>query len=110
MHKLMLPLLLALGAVAALAAGPARAAPVEDVVAACDKMADEKPGSCRYTVTKDGLGGCTRNGCFFCPADGKRQCYPMRSSSQGGSHVEVGPVKMACDRDRDGWCRQARVS
>ena len=48
---------------------PARAASVDEVVAACDKMADAKPGSCNYTTDDKGLGGCTRNGSFYCPAD-----------------------------------------
>jgi hypothetical protein len=40
---------------------PARAVSVDEVVAACDKMADAKPGSCNYTTDDKGLGGCTRN-------------------------------------------------
>ena len=106
MRKILTPALLALGLFAVVAL-PVGAAPVEDVVAACDRMDEAKPGSCRYTVTKDGLGGCTRNGCFFCPADGSRQCYPMRTSGKS-NQVGLDGVRMQCDRLADGWCKQAR--
>ena len=72
---------------------PASAASVEEVVAACDKMDAAKPGSCRYTTDDKGLGGCTRNGCFYCPADGSRQCHA------DGTDVDAGPA----GRKRAGW-------
>lgn len=108
MHKFMTSALFALGLCTASAALPAMAAPVEQVVAACDRMDAEKPGSCRYTVTKDGLGGCTRNGCFFCPVDGSRQCYAMRTSGKG-PRLDIGGVQMKCDPGAGGWCGQTRV-
>jgi hypothetical protein len=57
---------------------PASAADVSAIVAACDSMAAESPGSCSYSVNKDSgdISGCiTKNStCFYCPADGKHQC------------------------------------
>jgi hypothetical protein len=84
---------------------PARAASVDEVVAACDKMADAKPGSCNYTTDDKGLGGCTRNGCFYCPADGSRQCHATRVVGGKGKNVHIGGLKMACARGDEGWCK-----
>lgn len=65
---------------------PASAASVDDVTAACDKMAAEKSGSCGYTINKAGdINGCSQNSCFYCPNDGKRECIAVR---QGG-HVNT---------------------
>ncbi|NWG54247.1 MAG: hypothetical protein HXY28_11050 [Hydrogenophilaceae bacterium] len=60
-----------------------RQAPVEAVVAACDRMAAENPGSCDYSIQGNALVGCTSGGtCFTCPADGSRTCTvtPARAS------------------------------
>ncbi|QNP41721.1 hypothetical protein [Lysobacter solisilvae (ex Woo and Kim 2020)] len=105
MRKIMTLALLAVGLVV-LTANPAQAAPVEAVVAACDKMDAEKPGSCSYTVDSGGLHGCTKNGCFTCPVDGSRQCHAMRTSGKR-SHVEIGSVQMKCEPVINGWCKQA---
>jgi hypothetical protein len=41
-----------------------------DVLAACDRMAREKDGSCGYTKDDHGnIEGCTSNVCFVCPRD-----------------------------------------
>jgi hypothetical protein len=85
-----------------------RAASVEQVVAACDKMADAKPGSCNYVADDKGLGGCTRNGCFYCPADGSRQCHATRSAGKTRGPnvvVKVGTVKFSCNSQAEGWCK-----
>ncbi len=66
---------------------PAHAAPVEQVVAACDKMDAANPGSCSYTVDSGGLHGCTANTCFVCPIDGSRQCH---AAARNGSKGRVG--------------------
>lgn len=88
-----------------LAALPANAAKVEDVVAACDKMAAEKPGSCNYVTDDKGLGGCTRNGCFYCPADGSRQCHATRmGGGNKGKDISIGAIRLACSRGEEGWC------
>ena len=52
---------------------PASAAPIGAVVKACDRT----PG-CNYTLNKAGdLSGCSKHACFYCPNDGKRQCFPV---------------------------------
>jgi hypothetical protein len=93
---------------------PARAASVEQVVAACDKMDAEKPGSCSLAATDNGLGGCTKNGCFFCPADGSRQCHATRAGGKPGKPgkpgeadvvVTVGKIQLKCNRQDEGWCK-----
>lgn len=95
---------------------PARAASVEEVVAACDKMADEKPGSCNYTTDDKGLGGCTRTVCFYCPADGSRQCHATRVGGQPGKTgktdivVKVGTISLSCNRQDEGWCKYPSAS
>jgi hypothetical protein len=94
------------GLLLAMFAQPAQAARVEDVVAACDKMAAEKPGSCNYTTDDKGLGGCTRNGCFYCPADGSRQCHATRvGGGNKASIVTLGKIEMKCSRRDEGWCK-----
>ncbi len=52
---------------------PASAAPIGAVVKACDRTA-----GCNYNVNnKNGdLSGCSKHACFYCPNDGKRQCFP----------------------------------
>ena len=56
-------------------------APVEEVIGECDQMIEENEQSCGYDVGDNGLYGCSVDGngnadvCFFCPADGSRQCY-----------------------------------
>jgi len=90
---------------------PASAASVEEVVAACDKMDAAKPGSCRYTTDDKGLGGCTRNGCFYCPADGSRQCHATRTTAKPPTSgkpefvVKIGSIHLACNRQEEGWCK-----
>jgi len=104
MHKFMVSAFVAALVVSSFAFSPAaRAASVEQVVAACDKMAEANPGSCNYVATDNGLGGCTKNGCFYCPADGSRQCHATLVKGKT-SIVHVGPLKMACNRQDEGWC------
>jgi hypothetical protein len=59
----------------------AKAATVDQIVAACDRMNNAKSGSCSYKTyqkTVQGLSGCTAgNVCFDCPADGKRLCFAV---------------------------------
>ena len=83
---------------------PARAASVDEVVAACDKMADAKPGSCNYTTDDKGLGGCTRNGCFYCPADGSRQCHATRVAGKSKG-VHIAGIRLSCEKGDEGWCK-----
>lgn len=62
------------------------AAPIKDVLAACDKMADKKKGSCGYTINKDNgdISGCaTGSDCFYCANDGKRECIKVRKQASG---------------------------
>jgi hypothetical protein len=80
-------LALAVVVIVSVPAAPAAAASVEAVIAACDKMAADKPGSCSYEIKGNGIHGCTGNTCFDCPADGKRQCHAARVKGQ------TGPVK-----------------
>ena len=102
------PLMLLAVVVFSSAAG---AASVEEVVAACDKMDAAKPGSCRYTTDDKGLGGCTRNGCFYCPADGSRQCHATRTTAKPPTSgkpefvVKIGSIHLACNRQDEGWCK-----
>jgi hypothetical protein len=65
-------------------------ASVDDVVAACDRMAEQNPGSCDYKIEGNELRGCTKNVCFRCPADGKRLCFAVSQSGTVGD-VEVKP-------------------
>ena len=61
---------------------PASAAPVDDVIRACDRTA-----GCNYKIEGNGISGCSPNACFRCPADGSRQCsqVPQQSRTQPGS-------------------------
>lgn len=59
-------------------AAPVSAAPVEKVLAACDRTA-----GCGYSAGDNGdIVGCskTSNTCFYCPADGSRQCISVRKT------------------------------
>lgn len=70
----------------------ASAAPVSDVLGACDKLA--KQGQCSYTINdKNGdISGCTKSSsCFYCPNDGKRQCFQVR---QGDTRPVPGPDRL----------------
>lgn len=106
MRKIMIPALFALGLSAVFTTLPAYAAPVEAVVAACDRMDAAKPGSCSYTVDSGGLHGCTKNGCFTCPVDGSRQCHSVRKSGKN-PYVEIGTLQLKCEPVINGWCKQA---
>jgi hypothetical protein len=61
----------------------AAAAPVKKVLGACDNT----PG-CNYSINdKNGdISGCsTKSGtCFYCPNDGKRQCFAVRQLPTAG--------------------------
>lgn len=51
----------------------ASAAPIQDVLGACDRT----PG-CSYTANGSGdVSGCSPHACFYCPNDGKRECFPV---------------------------------
>jgi hypothetical protein len=96
---------------------PANAsASVEQVVAACDKMDAANPGSCNYTTDCCGLGGCTKNGCFYCPADGSRQCHATRvgggqTVNAGGTDVvvQLGEIQLNCKILDEGWCSRDTI-
>jgi hypothetical protein len=89
----------------------ARGASVEEVVAACDKMNAAKPGSCTLAADDHGIGGCTKNVCFYCPADGSRQCHATRVSGKPGKPgkpeviANVGKLQFKCNRQDEGWCK-----
>ena len=64
---------------------PSAAAPIKDVLAACDKSA-----SCGYSIDKKGdITGCDTNAnggqgqCFYCANDGKRDCIAVRKVPGG---------------------------
>jgi len=94
-----------------LASPLARAASVEQVVAACDKMDAAKPGSCTLAADDHGIGGCTANVCFYCPADGSRQCHATlvkgKPTKPGQTEVlaTVGKLQLKCNRQDEGWCK-----
>jgi hypothetical protein len=89
----------------------ARGASVEQVVAACDKMDAAKPGSCTLAADEHGIGGCTKNVCFYCPADGSRQCHATRVAGKPGKPgtsevvATVGKLQFKCSRQDEGWCK-----
>lgn len=58
------------------AAPQADAADVRAVLALCDRMAKESPGSCRYSSSKLGIDGCTTTVCWHCPR--LRPCFAVR--------------------------------
>jgi hypothetical protein len=51
----------------------ANAAPVGEVVSACDRIHDSG-GVCTLGIKGNSLVGCTPNVVFTCPADGSRMC------------------------------------
>ena len=82
-------MILAVGAVAALSCSDvAQAAPVKKVLTACDNT----PG-CGYSINKKNgdISGCssTSGKCFYCPNDGKRQCYAVRRLPTAGKLPEI---------------------
>ena len=91
-------LLSSLGFLAVAGGAPGYAAPVEAVIAACDKMADAKPGSCNYTTTDSGIHGCTAKVCFTCPADGKRQCHASAMRNSRPRAGTIGSVELELPR------------
>jgi hypothetical protein len=52
---------------------PAGAAPVGQVIQACDNM-NAAGQTCNYGIKGNSLVGCTSTTVFVCPADGSRQC------------------------------------
>ena len=81
-------LVASLGAVMVLAlASPALAGtkPVEQVIGACDALADKDPSKCGYSSGDNGdITGCFSGGqCFYCPADGSRQCTMLFEGTRG---------------------------
>jgi hypothetical protein len=73
---------------------PVSAASVNDVLGACDRTA-----GCGYSQNKNGdISGCSKNACFYCPADGSRQCTGVtkaRTAGKGGKgQVDIGGVKL----------------
>lgn len=59
--------------------------PVEVVIGACDAVADKDPKKCGYSAGDNGdIAGCFKGGsCFYCPADGSRQCTMVRIGNVG---------------------------
>lgn len=77
---------------------PASAASVNDVLGACDRT----PG-CSYSQGKNGdISGCSSNACFYCAADGKRQCVGITDKGKAaragkggkGGAIDIGGVKI----------------
>lgn len=70
------------------AVGEAHATPIKKVLGACDNT----PG-CGYSINdKNGdISGCsTKSGkCFYCPNDGKRQCFAVRQVPPPGKRPAV---------------------
>jgi hypothetical protein len=66
----------------------AEAAPVKKVLSACDNT----PG-CGYSINKKNgdISGCstTSGKCFYCPNDGKRQCFAVRRLPSAGKMPEL---------------------
>lgn len=68
----------------------AHAASVNDVLEACDRT----PG-CGYSQNKKNgdVSGCSKNACFYCPADGKRQCFSVGARTKGKpGHINIGGI------------------
>jgi hypothetical protein len=64
------------------------AADATAVLGACDK--DPK---CGYTGAKNGdISGCSQHACFYCPADGKHQCFGVGARTKPGGKPRPGPV------------------
>lgn len=87
-HLPSLTLLTAIAAALVASAGlspNAVAAPVKKVLSACDRTS-----GCNYTINdKNGdISGCSQQSgtCFYCPNDGKRQCFAVRQLPQRGRH------------------------
>lgn len=73
---------------------PAHAASVNDVLGACDRT----PG-CGYSQNKKNgdVSGCSKNACFYCPADGKRQCFSVGARANGKGkpgRIDVGGINI----------------
>jgi hypothetical protein len=64
------------------------AADVKAVLDACDNT----PG-CGYSiVNKNGdINGCSKQACFYCPNDGKRQCFQVREAPQADGKPNYTP-------------------
>jgi hypothetical protein len=69
------------------------AADVSAVLGACDRTQ-----GCGYSSGKNGdISGCSKNACFYCPADGSRQCFAVSARGKGKSRpggVDIGGVKV----------------
>jgi hypothetical protein len=59
---------------------PAGAAPVGQVIKACDDM-HSAGQTCNYGIKGNALVGCTSTTVFVCPADGSRQCTGSANTS-----------------------------
>ena len=71
-----------------------QAADAGAVLGACDRT----PG-CDYHQEKNGdVSGCSKQACFYCPADGKKQCFGVGARTGKGAGkgvaVNVGGVKV----------------
>lgn len=79
--RMFLPAILAAGLAGIVM--PAGAAPVKNVLSACDRTS-----GCNYTINdKNGdISGCSQQSgtCFYCPNDGKRQCFAVRKIPSDG--------------------------
>jgi hypothetical protein len=61
-------------------ASSASAAPVGQVIKACDDM-HSAGQTCNYGIKGNSLVGCTNTTVFVCPADGSRQCTGSANTS-----------------------------
>jgi hypothetical protein len=59
---------------------PASAAPVGQVIRACDNM-HAAGKTCNYGISGNSLIGCTEDIVFDCPADGSRQCTGSKNTT-----------------------------
>jgi hypothetical protein len=86
-HVLSARMFVALAATA-VTLGAAEAAPIKKLLGACDNT----PG-CSYSINdKTGdISGCSKTSgkCFYCPNDGKRQCFAIRQIPPPGKRPVV---------------------
>lgn len=83
MGEMMRPLLwLSAAVVAAFVSHASVAANVKDVLGACDNTE-----GCGYSINdKNGdISGCSKQTCFYCPNDGKRECFQVREQAPDGA-------------------------
>ena len=90
------PIWITAATIVATLAMPASAAPVGDVIKACDSM-HAAGQTCNYGIKGNSLVGCTAGVVFECPADGSRQCTGGTNTSgkcnEDGTTARLLPLK-----------------